>query len=176
MALPRVVKNCMQLFQDHGIQHDKFMHSKATFNLLRETLLDSANFDYSHGTFKYRNTIFCGGSPESICKSILYDVEQRILRPIYKRVRATKNTRLLERVSKLDTLAQYEKHGIKPHFKHDPTDFDLEFMRLFVKYALKKKLVDAEFEKLAMAHLKSKDITQTINGVVEMALCMCVIS
>ena len=79
----------------------------ATYDSLRETLVDKTHFCYSNEHFKYRHTIFVAFDIEQISKFIVYDVEYNIVEAIYIKVRNTTNTRLLKRVSKLDDLAKY---------------------------------------------------------------------
>lgn len=59
------------------------------------------------------------------------------------------------------------------------TEFDVQFMRIFVQYALKKKLDDAdyvEYEKNITEHLKAKDLKSTNGFIIEMAMSVCAIS
>ena len=176
-----MTNTCIQLFNNnHGQQHDNFIHSKITYTLLTTTLANKDNFNYSNSSFTYQNVVFCTGNIETICDHIVNDVEYRTLNPIYKRIRNTKNTRLLDRISKLDSLTPYLKYNVikydEPHFK---SEYDVQFMRIFVQYALKKKLDDAdyaEFEKRITEHLKAKDLKDTKGAIIEMAMCMCVIS
>ena len=184
MAQSQISEKCMQLFtNDHGEQHDKFIHSEETYNLLITTLTNKDNFKYSNKSFEYRNDLFCTGNMDSICDHIVDDVEYRTLNPIYKRIRNTKNTRLLDRISKLDSITPYLKYNVikydEPNFKSDPTEFDVQFMRIFVQYALKKKLDDAdyaEYEKRITEHLKAKDLKTTTGFIIEMAMSVCTIS
>ena len=47
MAQSQITEKCMQLFtNDHGEQHDKFIHSEETYKMLNETLANDANFKY----------------------------------------------------------------------------------------------------------------------------------
>ena len=178
MALPRIKEKCIELFnKDHGLQHDKFIHSKKTYQMLMTTLANDANFKYDHYSITYKYYSFVYGESPRVSSFVVHDVEQEVLRSIYKSIRNTENTRLLARIAKLDSLTPY--FGTQSGLQLEKAEYVLKFMRIFVHYALKKKLDDidyAEYEKCITAYLKAQNWNAKVALITEVAVCACVIS
>ncbi len=171
--------NCIKVFEDeHGINHDKWFHSKALYTILHNILDTRAHFDYTSG-FEYRTVPGkIGGymlftNSESSCKTIVHHVENENLNSIYKRIMNTKNPTLMKRIAKLQNLV--------PPFKNpweDNRASNNEYMRIFIKYALAKKLRGFEyneFERLVSNKRKKDDLDDAKKFAIEMALS-CTIS
>lgn len=161
---------CIKCFQEqHGVHHDKWLHSKKTYDSLNTILSNEDNFEYNKSGsmfFKqdgYGGTLFCLVSEDTF-KDIVNSVEYQVLKPIYKNIQATKNKELLDRISKLQSLDPQLK-------QNDDRDIDLKYMRVFVKYALEKPYDDSdygEFHKFIIAHRKDREFKEFTS--------MCVIS
>jgi hypothetical protein len=180
MALLRkkIKEKCIELFnKDHGSQHDQFIHSEKTYEFLMTTLTNDANFKYDHYSITYKYYSFVYGDLLRVSSFVVHDVEQEILRSIYKNIRNTKNTRWLARIAKLDSLTPL--FGTPSGLQLEKAEYDLKFMRIFVQYALKKKLDDidyAEYEKCITTHMKAKNWNTNASLLTEVAMYACVIS
>ncbi len=167
----QTIHNCIRIFQEqHGINHDVFIHSHTTYKMLRKTLANEANFEYDEILCRYDNNIFSIDSQDTMCKYVVDNVEWQVLNKIYKKIHDSNNPRIKHRVLKLELLARNDQD--EDDWKSSMFD-DLEFMRILVQYSLKKKLAKSDykkFKKLIKGKIESDETKNAMNVFLELAV------